>query len=323
MKFKPNAMRFLPTILLFTTIILQTNARPIREMYLPAGDSLTLDKYIVAQNIKAERTPEGVFFTAHTEGVGKEPQQGDFVKIRYVGKLLSGKVFDESPKNEPFAYRFGTQQVIEGWDIALKRLRVGAKVTIYVPAKLAYGTMGIGTSVPPNTPLMYDIELVDILTPSQYHEHLKGVENAEKRAFMERIAEQLLTDQHAIHEYGQKHKLKLKRTENNDISYIITKKGKGENAKAGNQVTFTYEGKLLNDKVFDATKEGQPMTIKLDEGNTIAGLEEGLTAFAEGSEGYILIPSKFGYGSTPYEEGKVVIAGNSVLIFKISVLSIK
>jgi FKBP-type peptidyl-prolyl cis-trans isomerase len=315
-------MKFLPTILLFTTIILQTNARPIREINLPTGDSLTLDKYITSQNIKAERTPEGVFFTAHTEGVGKEPQQGDFVKIRYVGKLLSGKVFDESPKNEPFAYRFGTHQVIEGWDIAIKRLRVGAKVTIYVPAKLAYGTMGIGTSVPPNTPLMYDIELMDILSPPQYQEHLKGIENAEKRAFMERIAAQLLTDQRAINEYGLKHKLKLKRTEN-DISYIITKKGKGETAKAGNQVTFTYEGKLLNDKVFDATKEGKSLTIKLDESNTIAGLEEGLTAFSEGSEGYIFVPSKFGYGSTPYEEGGVVIAGNSVLIFKISVLSVK
>jgi FKBP-type peptidyl-prolyl cis-trans isomerase len=315
-------MKFLPIILLFTTLIFQTNARPIRGMYSPTGDSLTLDKYITAQNIKAELTPEGVFFTAHTEGVGKEPQQGDFVKIRYVGKLLSGKVFDESPKNEPFAYRFGTHQVIEGWDIALKRLRIGAKVTIYVPAKLAYGTMGIGTSVPPNTPLMYDIELVDILTPSQYQEHLKGVADTEKRAFMERIAAQLLTDQYAINDYGLKHKLKLKRTEENSISYIITKKGKSETAKAGKQVTFTYEGKLLNDKVFDTT-DGKPLTIKLDEGNTIAGLEEGLTAFSEGSEGYIFIPSKFGYGSMPYEDGKVVIAGNSVLIFKVSVLSVK
>jgi FKBP-type peptidyl-prolyl cis-trans isomerase len=316
-------MKFLPIILLFTTIIFQINARPIRKIDSTKGDSLTLDKYITAQNIKAERTPEGVFFTAHTEGVGKEPQQGDFVKIRYVGKLLSGKVFDESPKNEPFAYRLGTHQVIEGWDIALKRLRIGAKVTIYVPAKLAYGTMGIGTSVPPNTPLMYDIELVDILTAPQYQEHLKGIEDAEKRAFMERIAEQLLTDQRAINEYGLKHKLKLKRTEENGISYALTKKGKGEAAKAGKEVTFTYEGKLLNDKVFDATKDGKPLTIKLDEGNTIAGLEEGLTAFSEGSEGYIFVPSKFGYGSMPYEEGKVVIAGNSVLIFKIAVLSVK
>ena len=315
-------MKFLPTILLFTTIILQTNARPILEIDARIGDSLTLDKYIISQNIKAERTPEGVFFTAHTEGVGKEPQQGDFVKIRYVGKLLSGKVFDESPKNEPFAYRFGTQQVIEGWDIAIKRLRVGAKVTIYVPAKLAYGTMGIGTSVPPNTPLMYDIEMVDILSPPQYQAHLKGIEDAEKRAFMERIAEQLLTDQRAINEYGLKHKLKLKRTENG-ISYVITKKRKGKPAEVGNLITFTYEGTLLNDNVFDATKEDKPLTIKLDEGNTIAGLEEGLTAFSEGSEGYILIPSKFGYGSTAYEEGKVVVAGNSVLIFKISVLSVK
>ncbi|MDZ7876031.1 MAG: FKBP-type peptidyl-prolyl cis-trans isomerase [Saprospiraceae bacterium] len=315
-------MRFLPTILLFTTLFFQANAHSIRETASPAGDSLTLDRYIIVQNIKAERTPEGVFFTAHTEGVGKEPQQGDFVKIRYTGKLLSGEVFDESPKNEPFAYQFGTKQVIEGWDIALKNLRVGAKVTIYVPAKLAYGTLGIGTIVPPNTPLMYDIELVAILTPPQYQEHLRGIEDAEKHAFMERIAEQLVTDQRAINEYGLNHKLKLKRTENG-ISYIITKKGEGHNVKAGGKVSFTYEGRLLNNHVFDATKENMPLTITINEGNTIAGLEEGLTAFSEGSEGYILIPSKFGYGSLPYENGKVVIAGNSALVFRISVLSVK
>ena len=322
MKLNLMHMRYLQTILLLTTFIYQTNARPITNFGHPLGDSLTLDKYIISQNIKAERTPEGVFFTAHTEGVGKEPQQGDFVKIRYVGKLLSGKIFDESPKNEPFAYQVGRQQVIEGWDIALQKIRVGSKVTIYVPAKFAYGAAGIGDVIPPNSPLMYEIELLEILTPTQYQDHLKSVENAEKRAFNERIAAQLLADQKAINDYALMHGIKAKRTESG-ISYMITKEGKGERAKSGNKITLNYEGKFIDDRVFDATKDREPLSFKVDEENTILGLDEGVQQFSEGSEGYILVPSKFAYGSTPYEEGKITIPGNSVLIFKISVLSIK
>ncbi len=286
------------------------------------GDSLTLDNYLTSKRIKAERTREGLFFTVHTEGVGKELQQGDYVKIRYVGKLLSGKVFDESPKNEPFAFQIGKQQVIEGWDIALQKIRVGSKVTLYVPAKFGYGVAGIGDIIAPNTPLVYEIELLEVLTAPQYEAHLRSVENTEKRVFMSQIAEQLLVDQRLIADYALMHRLKVKRTVSG-ISYVITKEGKGENAKSGSKITLNYDGMGLNDRVFDTTKDREPFPFTLGEGRTILGWEEGLQQFSEGSEGYLLIPSKFGYGSKPLDDGKIMIGGNSVLVFKIQVLSIK
>lgn len=315
-------MRFLTIVLLFTTLAFQTTARNITNSEQPTGDSLTLDKYISHKNIKAERTPEGIFFTVNTEGVGKMPQQGDYVKIRYVGKLLNGKIFDESPKNEPFAFQIGRQEVIQGWDIALQKLRIGAKITLYVPAKLAYGAAGIGDIIAPNTDLSYDIELLEILTPPQYQAHLRTVENVDKRVFMERVAAQLLADQRLIADYALIHRLKTKRTPSG-ISYTITKEGKSNTAKTSDKVMLTYEGKFISDKIFDAQNDDKPFTITLGESNNILGLEEGLQQFTEGSEGYLFIPSKFGYGSTPFEVGKMVIPGNSVLIFKIKVLTIK
>lgn len=300
----------------------QTAARPINDFGQPTGDSLTLDNYINSQSIKAERTREGVFFTVHREGVGKEPQQGDYVKIRYVGKLLNGKTFDESPQNAPFAFQIGRQQVIEGWDIALQKLRVGAKVTLYVPAKFGYGAAGIGDIIAPNTPLMYDIELLEILTPPQYDAHLRTVENAEKRHFMDRISEQLLMDQRIIADYALLHRLRIKRTDSG-ISYVITKEGKGERLKSGHKLTLHYDALLINDRVFDSTKDRGPLTFTLGEGQTILGLEEGLKQFSEGCEGYLLLPSKFGYGSNPVDDGQIVVAGNAVLVFKIQILSVQ
>ena len=308
--------------LLFTLLSFQATARPTPLSEQGTGDSLTLDNYLTSKRIKAERTREGLFFTVHTEGVGKEPQQGDYIKIRYVGKLLSGKTFDESPKNEPFAFQIGKQQVIEGWDIALQKIRVGAKITLYVPAKFGYGAAGIGDVIPSNTPLVYDIELLDILTPPQYEAHLRSVENTEKRVFMNHIAEQLRVDQHLIADYALLHRLKVKRTASG-VSYVITKAGKSENAKSGSQLTLNYDGMGLDDRVFDTTKDREPFTFTLGEGRTILGWEEGLQQFSEGSEGYLLIPSKFGYGSTPLDDGKIRLGGNSVLVFKIQVLSVK
>lgn len=315
-------MRFLLINLFFTTLTFQATARSTSDVEQAIGDSLTLDNYITSQRIKAERTREGLFFTVHTEGIGKEPRQGDYVKMRYVGKLLSGKIFDESPKNEPFAFQIGKQQVIEGWDIALQKIRVGSKVTLYVPAKFGYGAAGIGDIIAPNTPLIYDIELLEVLTPPQYEAHLRGVENAEKRTFMARISEQLLLDQRSIADYALMHRLKIKRTAGG-ISYVVTKEGKGECAKSGSKLTLNYDGMLLDDRVFDSTKDREPFTFTLGEGRTILGWEEGLQQFSENSEGYLLIPSKFGYGSTPLDDGKIVIGGNSVLVFKIHVLSVK
>lgn len=313
----------LQLILLFSTLLtFQTTARSIAHLGEGTGDSLTLDNYLTSKRIKAERTREGLFFSVHTEGVGKEPQQGDYVKVRYVGKLLSGKIFDESPKSEPFAFQIGKQQVIEGWDIALQKIRVGSKVTLYVPAKFGYGAAGIGDIIAPNTPLVYEIELLDVLTAPQYETHLRSVENTEKRVFMTQIAEQLQVDQRLIADYALMHRLKVKRTANG-ISYVITKAGKGENAKSGAKITLNYEGMGLNDRIFDTTKDREPFGFTLGEGRTILGLEEGLQQFSEGSEGYLLMPSKFGYGSKPLDDGKIVIGGNSVLVFKIQVLSIK
>ena len=68
------------------------------------GDSLSLENFMQKNNIKAEKMRDGLFCTTITEGSGDALRQGEYVKIRYVGKLLNGKTFDESPVGEPFVF---------------------------------------------------------------------------------------------------------------------------------------------------------------------------------------------------------------------------
>lgn len=286
-----------------------------------ASDSLSIEGYLVSKKIKALKTREGIFYTVDTEGKGALPQNGDYVKIRYVGKLLGGRKFDESPANEPYIFQLGNRQVVQGWDIMIPNLKVGTKATIYMPAEYGYGNTGIGTIIPPNTPLVYDIEVQEVMGAKEFTSHMIDLEDSERKAFYKSLDDRFLQDKIKINEYAIAHKLKVKRTESG-ISYLITKEGNGDNIKNGDNITMNYEGYLIDDKMFDSNKD-KPFTFKLDEQKIIDGWEEGLKLFNKGSEGYLMIPSKLAYGSSPLEEGKINIGANSILIYKVQIVDIQ
>lgn len=304
-----------PLAALFLTAIL-------RGGLAQSPDTLTIDGYLAAKQLTATVTKEGVALVIDKEGTGEQPRTGDYVQLRYVGKLLTGKVFDESPAEEPFVFQLGYRQVIQGWDIAFAQLKVGTRARVFIPSNLAYGSGGIENIIPANAPLLFEVEVVSILTVEAYDAYMRALEEKERLAFDKKVAEQFETDKKAINDYAITKKWKVQRTPSG-LSYIITKPGKGSNAKAGNTLTVHYEGMLLNDKVFDSSKGRAPFTFVLGEGKAIAGWEEGLTHFNKGSEGYLLIPSKYAYGATPLDDGKVQVPAFSVLIFKIQVVDIK
>ena len=152
-----------------------------------ASDSLTIEGYLSARQIKAEKMAEGIFCTIYTEGVGKVPKQGEYVKIRYVGKLLNGNVFDKSPEEEPYIFKLGNGQVIDGWNKAIEKLKIGTKTTLYIPSHLAYGVLGVGNVIPPNAPLAYDIELLEVLNQAQYDAIMHRLEDKRRKIFDNRV----------------------------------------------------------------------------------------------------------------------------------------
>jgi len=84
-------------------------------------------------------------------------------------------------------------------------------------------------------------------------------------------------------------------------------------------VTISYEGYLLDDEKFDASTAADPLVFRLGQNKVIPGLEEGLKSFNKGSEGWIIIPSKWAYGQRSIKEEGIDIPADSVLAFKIKV----
>jgi FKBP-type peptidyl-prolyl cis-trans isomerase FkpA len=103
-------------------------------------------------------------------GTGKEAVAGKEVSVNYTGWLynasapdLHGTKFDSSIGRGPFTFPLGAGMVIKGWDQGVAGMKVGGKRTLIIPADMAYGSRGAGGGlIPPNAPLIFDVELLDV-----------------------------------------------------------------------------------------------------------------------------------------------------------------
>lgn len=126
-----------------------------------AKQNLELGKEFLAKNkqrAEVKTTSSGLQYIVKQAGSGKSPKATDVVKVNYEGRFIDGKVFDASKK--PIS--FTLNRVIKGWAEGLQLMKEGAKYTFFVPSDLAYGESGAGSDIPPNSVLVFDVELLKV-----------------------------------------------------------------------------------------------------------------------------------------------------------------
>ena len=106
-------------------------------------------------------TPSGLKYWDIKEGTGPVAMKGQIVKVHYTGWLTTGKKFDSSvDAGRPFSFKLGAGDVIKGWDEGVAGMKAGGKRQLRIPPGLAYGERGYPGVIPPNSTLIFDVELL-------------------------------------------------------------------------------------------------------------------------------------------------------------------
>lgn len=141
-----------------------------------------IQKYIADNKLNALKTDSGLYYAITKQGSGPLIAVGDTAVVLYAGRLLTGKMFDSNIKEEavkgklpqiemrqfqPIRFAVGQDAVITGWHQGFKLLNKGAKATLIIPSALAYGEQGMQNAIPPNAPIVFDVEVVDVIHPTK------------------------------------------------------------------------------------------------------------------------------------------------------------
>ena len=118
-----------------------------------------MDKYLADNKITAKPTTTGLIYIEVKKGSGPNPNPTDIVKVHYTGKLMDGTTFDSSEGKDPV--EFPLNRVIPGWTEGLQLMKKGGKAKLIIPSAIGYGAQG-GGPIPPYSPLVFDVELLDI-----------------------------------------------------------------------------------------------------------------------------------------------------------------
>lgn len=122
-----------------------------------------IQAYLAKNNLKGVKQPSGLYYVQTQPGTGVQAEAGKTVSVHYTGKLIDGTKFDSSvDRGSPFDFGLGQGQVIKGWDEGIALMKVGEKGVLLIPSALGYGARGAGGAIPPNSILVFDVELLDV-----------------------------------------------------------------------------------------------------------------------------------------------------------------
>ena len=232
-------------------------------------------------------TPSGLQIDDTVVGDGAQAKAGHDVTVHYTGWLYKdgakGKKFDSSKdRGDPFRFELDGGMVIKGWDEGVQGMKIGGSRTLIIPAELGYGARGAGGDIPPNSTLIFEVELL-------------GLAGGTEAVTLS------LTDT------------------GSGLQFEDTTVGDGAEAQAGQRVTVHYTGWLADGTKFDSSKDrDDPFIFHLGMGQVIAGWDEGVAGMKVGGRRKLTIPPQLGYG---VRGAGGAIPPNATLVFEVELLA--
>ncbi len=287
----------------------------------------SLKKYIDEKKITAAPTASGLYYLETQAGKGAKLDSGQWVKAHFAVSLIDGKkVFATQDRGEPMDIEVGKRFDTQGFDEGLRMMVKGTKATLIVPSKIGFGENGHSTLIPPYSTVIYDVEVVDVMSKAAHEKEMKeknkrdSIDQAVKQKEMSVKAEANKKQEgDLLKKYLSDHKITTKANPSGLI-YVEKVKGTGTRAVAGKKVKVHYTGTLLNGTKFDSSRDrNQPFEFVLGQGQVIKGWDEGIALMNVGGKATLIIPSAIAYG----ERDMGQIPPYSSLVFDVELLDVK
>lgn len=283
--------------LLFFSSCTDTGSEPVlsfQEQWVK--DTTAIGSFLRSKNINALKDATGVRFVMDSVTTGFPPRANGTVTFDYKGRFLSGTIFDEGTISGPVSNFIG------GFQVALSLMPEGSKGRFYIPSGYGYGVGG-ASGIPPNTNLMFEITLKDVV-----------VTETEKQ--------KLASDTVAIDQYLATNSINAIR-DKSGLRYVITELGTGALPNLYSKIKINYTGKLISNGSVFFTGTNQPSDI-FDSRviNYLYAFHVALPKFPVGTKATLYIPSGLGFGTQSINTGTVTVPANSNLIYDIELVSI-
>ena len=124
------------------------------------NDSSALLTFARANMITPVRDTSGLYYQIITQGTGTTPDSNSRVYVTYTGTFMDGAIFDSTTNSATTG--FIVSGLLAGWKIGLSKIQTGGRIKLLLPSALAYGCVGAGNTIPPNSPVFFDITLVSL-----------------------------------------------------------------------------------------------------------------------------------------------------------------
>jgi peptidylprolyl isomerase len=236
-------------------------------------------------------TSSGLQVTEVVEGEGSPPEAGDIVSVLYTAWYVGGKQFDSYlDPEQPYRFRINKKQVIDGLNEGVSTMRKGGKRILILPPELAFGKEGLRGTVPPETWVKFEVELVDIRpgppTPMPWSD----------------VGYEIVATP-------------------SGLQYVEYEVGEGPSPDPTSTVVVHYSGFLEDGTAFDTTRFTRvPLEFDLSSGQLIDGWLEGLLTMRAGGKRKLIVPPHLAYGEKGFRK---TIPPNATLVYDVYLVDVK
>jgi peptidylprolyl isomerase len=251
---------------------------------LIAQEGQLMQMALAAGLVKGEANEKGIYIETLKEGRGAQVESGKYALFNLkFGVVGSEPVMNTFGTNDPQPFFVGMgQQLGLGFESVIADLKVGGHVRAMVPSELAFGERG-SRGIDPYSPLLFEIEVVDVMTEEELTTYFRNKEGKDRDAF---IKQEGITGG----------------ADENGIYIVKLQQGTGITPQVGKEVHVHYTGMFMDGRVFDSSlQHGQPFSFMLGQGNVIPGWDKIVAKMKVGDKWKVVIPSEMGYGERGFQ----------------------